>query len=205
MSRRRKRGRRGKVRKPPRSYSASPAELRERARNPMTGFVCGSCGWIYIQGGRSGRKACPKCRGLVLRRYVGASIDGLAETLIPAEAAHEDPIGNKALIRRRFAEAFERLNRRKDEWRSAEGIASSIVGEEPSRALVAKVHRDCKAKPPGERERKQRRRASKDSRSGRMAGPMGRPSLESLEHERREEERRRVRGLKKGPVRKKFL
>lgn len=174
-------------------YSASADEMWQRFASPMTGFVCAGCGWIYIQAGKSGRKACPKCREQGLRRYACESLGDLSGVLISCETGHEDPIGNEVLIRRRFAEAYERFMGRTNDWKTAEILAENIAGAPPSRALVAKVYRDLKSKKP------------KDRKWAADWAPPSKPTLESLDAERREAERAKVRAMKKGVVRKKWL
>jgi hypothetical protein len=121
----------------------------------------------------------------------------------PREVAHEDPIGNEVFIQRRFAEAFERLNRRKDDWATAEVIAKDIGHGKPSSALVAKVYRDMKDRP-STIGRSKARSGGKGKRKGGNGGPR-RPRLEELDAERREAERERVARLQKGSVRKKLM
>ena len=174
-------------------YVATPEEIRRRFGEPMTGFVCGTCGWIYIQAGQSGRRACPKCRSVALRRYPCESFDQLSRELISREVEHDDPIGNDVLVRRRFADAYERFMRRLDDWKTAETLAQDIDGGIPSRALVAKVYSDLKAKKPEDRKKRRQPRPRKKLR------------LEELEAERREAERDKIRQMKKGIVRKKLL
>jgi hypothetical protein len=99
------------------------------------------------------------------------------------------------LIRRRIAEAYERFMSRLDDWKTAELLAQDIAGDEPARGLVVKLYRDLKVKRPEEGETSSKRRAAGTRK----------PRLEELEADRRERERKKVRGLRKGIVRKKFL
>ena len=78
------------------------------------------------------------------------------------------------------------FHERKDDWRSAELTARESVGGEPSRALVNNIYRRIRA------------RRHEEPRPRKL-------TLEELDHEQREEERRRVKGLRKGTVKKKLL
>lgn len=181
-------------------HVASPEEVADRAGSPMSGFVCRECGWIYIQAAGSGRRTCTKCAAEAVRQYDADSLDDLADKLIASEIEYPDSAGNKVAIRDRFAAAFERYNKRKDDWETATEIAADIADGEPSRALIAKVYKDWKSKTPAERERKRKKREAKKSKREKR-----RPTLEELESERREAERQKVRGMKKGTIRKKWL
>lgn len=152
-------------------HEPNAEEIALRAQSPLTGIVCWTCGWIYIQGGGSGRRTCTKCRAETVRRYDADSLGVLADTLIQAEMGHPDPIGNEVFIRRRFAEAFERFNQRKDAWATANVIATRIAGGEPPRALISKVYRDWQSKSPAERERRARKRAEASSKAQAKKAP----------------------------------
>ena len=150
-----------------------------------------------MERGSARSRTCPKCEGEV-RTYEGSNIWDLEAILVEAEASATG--ANAAALRGQLAGAVKRFHVRQDDWAAAESIAAEIAGKAPAgRELVAHVYRSIRAKGRPRHARKQRKaKAAKPKKPARA-------TLESLDAERREEERKRVAKLKRGPVKKRLL
>ena len=166
-----------------------------RERWPLLAFVCPMCTHVLIEKGRRPRRRpCPQCACVGMEVTDANGLDALRKRfsaiLIPKIS------GMKATeLMSRFEGAWGRFNERQDDRRDADALATS---GQKGKAYAQQVYQNRR------RSSMEHRRKQEVEKPVRRRQKVKKPSLEELEHERREAEHTRVRAIRSEARRRKL-